>query len=157
MQMQGSLLNKDTKLFRMKAVQLMYQANISVKALDSVGHQLEKWADSTLGGRRALLEYCEMHHQIWKEHVKNSVNKLCFPQYSTMTDGTPCFASAEGMKLRVVTYDWWIKEPLVSIKLLKKTPNGMELAHSIFSILQEDLLLDLSNWRAASKDRHATN
>jgi hypothetical protein len=141
----------------MKAVQLMYQANISVKALDSVGHQLEKWAGSTLGGRRALLEYCEMHHQIWKEHVKNSVNKLCFPQYSTMTDGTPCFASAEGMKLRVVTYDWWIKEPLVSIKLLKKTPNGAELAHSILSILQEDLQLDLSNWRAASKDRHATN
>jgi hypothetical protein len=61
------------------------------------------------------------------------------------------------MKLRVVTYDWWIKEPLVSIKLLKKTPNGAELAHSILSILQEDLQLDLSNWRAASKDRHATN
>ena len=34
MQMQGSLLNKDTKLFRMKAVQLMYQANISVNVLD---------------------------------------------------------------------------------------------------------------------------
>jgi hypothetical protein len=101
MQMQGSLLNKDTKLFRMKAVQLMYQANISVNALDSVGHQLEKWASSTLGGRRALLEYCEMHHWIWKEHVKNCVSKLCFPQYSTMTDGTPCFASAEGMKLRI--------------------------------------------------------
>jgi hypothetical protein len=69
MQMQGSLLDK---LFRMRAVQLMYQANISANALDSVGRQLEKWASSTLGGRRALFEYCEIHHKTWKEHVKQS-------------------------------------------------------------------------------------
>jgi hypothetical protein len=74
-----------------------------------------------------------------------------------MTDETPCFAAAEGVKLRVITYDWRIKEPLVSLKLLKKSPNGVELAQSIRSILQEDLQLDICNWRAASKDRHATN
>ena len=116
MEMQGSLLSKDTKLFRMKAVQLMCKANVSVLAIDSVSDQLESWAGETLGGRRALMEYSEVHHRIWKDHIKNSLGKLCYPQYATMTDGTPCFASAEGMKLRVISHDWWIKEPLVSVK-----------------------------------------
>ena len=157
LEMQGSLLTPEVKLFRMKCVQLMCKANISALSLFDVAHQLETWAGATLGGRRVLMEYGTLHHIIWKEHIKTSITKLCYPHFATMTDGTPCFAAAEGMKLRVITYDWHIKEPLVSLKLLKKSPNGAELAESFRSILQEDLQLDIGNWRAASKDRHATN
>ena len=157
MDMKGSLLHVDVKLFRLKAVQLMYKANISVNSLTSVAEQLESWAGVCMGGRRALDNFAEILSVVWNAHIKTSLSKLCFPQFSTMTDGTPCFPAAEGMKLRVVTYDWTIKEPLVSIKLLKKSPNAMELAHSFTNILQNDLGLDISNWRAASKDRHATN
>jgi hypothetical protein len=112
MQMQGSLLSKETKLFRMKAVPFMYKANLSALAIDSVSDQLQSWAGETLGGRRALMEYSEVHHRIWKDHVKTSLSKLCCPQYAIMTDGTPCFAAAEGMKVRAISYEWWIKEPL---------------------------------------------
>jgi hypothetical protein len=157
MDMKGSLLSVDVKLFRLKAVQLMYKANVSMNSLVSVSEQLESWAGVTMGGRRALDSFAEILSVIWNAHIKKSLSKLCFPQFSTMTDGTPCFAAAEGMKLRVVTYDWMIKEPLVSIKLLKKSPNAMELAHSFTTILQNDLGLDIINWRAASMDRHATN
>jgi hypothetical protein len=52
MEMQGSLLTQDTKLFRMKCVQLMCKVNISALSLFDVAHQLETWAGATLGGRR---------------------------------------------------------------------------------------------------------
>jgi hypothetical protein len=119
MEMQGSLLTPDIKLFRMKCVQLMCKANIAALSLCDVAYQLETWAGATLGGRRVLMEYGTLHHIIWKEHIKTSITKLCYPHFATMTDGTPCFAAAEGMKLRVITYDWHVKEPLVSLKLLK--------------------------------------
>jgi hypothetical protein len=114
MELQGSLLSQDTKLFRMKCVQLMFKANISAISLESVADQLETWAGAPMGGRRALMEYGELHHIIWKQHIKNSLTKLCYPQYATMTDGTPCFAAAEGMKLRVFITYYWRKKRTVS-------------------------------------------
>ena len=72
--MQGSLLTQDTKRFGMKCVQIMFKANISALSLDSVADQLETWAGAPMG---ALMEYGELHHIIWKEHIKNSISKLC--------------------------------------------------------------------------------
>jgi hypothetical protein len=62
MGMQGSLLNQETKLFRMKCVQLMFKAKMSAQSLDSVGAQLKTWAGAPMGGGRALMEYDELHH-----------------------------------------------------------------------------------------------
>ncbi len=58
--MKGSLLTVDVKLFRLKAVQLMYKANVSVNSLVSVAEQLESWAGVTIGSRRALDNFAEI-------------------------------------------------------------------------------------------------
>jgi hypothetical protein len=79
MDMKGSLLSVDIKLFRLKAVQLMYKVNVSVNSLVSVSEQLESWARVTMGGRRALDNFAEILSVIWNAHIKKKPIQTVLP------------------------------------------------------------------------------
>jgi len=106
-------------------------------------------------GARQIGDFFKIHVSMWAEHLKDLIKDSCYPQYGTISDGTPCFASAEGLKVRLVTYDWWIIEPLLSVKLLKKSPNGESLA-KLFEGELKEFGLSPNMFRVAMKGRHHT-
>jgi len=104
----------------MELVQLCFRANVSMNSIMTMADQIEAWSGKTVGGCRSLADFQTVHLDMSMEHLKTRISKDCYPLFSTTIDGTPTFASAEAMKVRLVTLDWWIVEPLVQCKLLKK-------------------------------------
>jgi len=153
----GALLPKRAKLLRLELVSMCMKASVSLLSMFQVRQQIESWANATFGDRRSLADFFQVHHEMTVDSLNAQLKKTnCHEQFSCCIDGTPCFASAEGVKIRVVTRDWWIREPLVRINLLKKTPNAEALAGSIEGTFKERDLL-FKNWRGCMKDRAATN
>jgi hypothetical protein len=82
----------------------------------------------------------------------------CYPEFGTTSDGTPTFAKAEGILIRLVHKDTMaIKEILLSLRIFQQRPNGEELAGNLLDVLTKQYPLSLKNWRVAMLDRASTN
>ena len=77
--------------------------------------------------------------------------------YSVTFDGTPAFAEAEAVIIRVVTMNFEILELLVKCNLFKQKLKGVELANHIVSTITERCAKDLKDWSCAQQDRASTN
>ena len=56
----------------------------------------------------------------------------CFPEFGTVSDGTPCCGNAEAIRQVAVTRKGEIIAPLVGFYLYEKSPNGSEHANHQF-------------------------
>ena len=80
-----------------------------------------------------------------------------FDDYSIIIDGTPSFAAAECIIVRIVSHHWDIHEFVVSLGLFKKSLNGEQLASHIISSIINNIKQSLENMLALHMDRAKTN
>ena len=85
------------------------------------------------------------------------LNKGSFSEFSITFDGTPAFAEAEAVIIRVVTKDYHILELLVKCNLFSKKLNDIELGSHIESTITNRYGKSLKDWVAAQQDRASTN
>ena len=89
--------------------------------------------------------------------IKDVLNKGSFREFSISFDGTPAFAEAEAIIIRVVTKDYHILELLVKCNLFKKKLDHEQLANHLVKAIVERLEKKLKDWIAAQQDRANTN
>ena len=139
-----------------EAINHACDCNMSLRQLDKARPQLEKWRGMKLAGRRQMAECWLPMRNEERQQYKRLFAK-CWPQFAVCADGTPNFAAAEAVELRYVTLDYQIVTVLVALRLLKKSPNGDELAALLEDTLQNEYGLLLHNWRVSSQDRASVN
>ena len=100
--------------------------------------------------------YAGVLHRKLKMEIKGVLNRS-FCQFGLIFDGTPSFAEAEAIKIRVVTRKYEIMELLVKVACFKQKLNSDNIVNHIISTIQSDLLLHVDNWRTSQQDRASTN
>ena len=85
------------------------------------------------------------------------MSKGSYQEFSVSFDGTPTFAEAEAIIIRVVTRDYHIVELLVKCNLFKHKLNAKQLANHMLSTIIDRLGKDISDWIAGQQDRANTN
>jgi len=84
--------------------------------------------------------------------------KNCFPQYAITVDGSPYFAEAECVVMRMVhRKSFKIVELIVRLELFSESLDGATIAKHLHDLLVKSLKVKLRNWRATGMDRAGTN
>ena len=150
----------EVKAHRMEALKQIARANISVEAFQ----EISPWIDSiskeglSLGYAKDLTrEYAKLLLENQIEEMILLFKNKCFENYSTIFDGTPSFADAEAIILRMVTKDYRIIQVVVRVALFDKSLDANALCHNILSCISYRLGLDLKDWVASMQDRASTN
>ena len=91
------------------------------------------------------------------EDIRLVLQKCCYREFSITFDGTPAFAEAEAVIIRVVTTDFEVLELLVKCNLFKHKLDGVQLANHIVSTIIERCGKELKDWVCAQQDRASTN
>ena len=96
------------------------------------------------------------YYMLLQENIKDTI-KASFEQFGLTLDGTPVFAEAECVVIRLVHKETWeIIELVIHLKLYAESLNGESIAHNILeSMMKHDL--DPAKWRATMLDRASTN
>ena len=89
--------------------------------------------------------------------IQRVLHYCTYIEFSITFDGTPAFAEAEAIIIRVVTHDYKILELLVKCNLFKHKLKGDHLANHIISTITERCGKDLKDWIGAQQDRASTN
>lgn len=89
-------------------------------------------------------------------NVKYLHNQCC-REYAVICDGTPSFAEAECINIRIESNDWAVHELILCLNLFAKKLNGEELARHIIDTLQQRLQLSLKSWYTSHQDRAKAN
>ena len=92
-----------------------------------------------------------------REDIRMILSKGSYTEFSLTFDGTPAFAEAEAVIIRVVTKEFKILELLVRCNLFKKKLDGIKLANHIVSTITSRLGKELKEWISSQQDRAATN
>jgi hypothetical protein len=81
-----------------------------------------------------------------------------YPEFGITMDGSPYFAEAFAMLLRVVDKETWeIRQPLVNVSMYDNSLNGEAMAGHVLEVLEEQLKLPLKDWLVAMEDCCAVN
>ena len=154
----GQTLTEDIRAFRMDALHEVCKSNISVKSFGCMVPWIEQISSKSIGHICNLSDtYAPMlHHHLMEEIV--ILLEKCYPQFGTVNDGTPCFAKAEAVALRVVSIDTFeIHDMLVSFDLLEGKLGATQHSHNILSGIISKAKRDPKYWRPSMQDRSATN
>eukprot|EP00957_Ditylum_brightwellii_P130016 9916039-Ditylum_brightwellii.AAC.1 len=138
----------------------MARANISV---NSFGH-ICPWIDSisspglSLGYPSGSMSiYGDSVLELLQKEHQTLLLKKCFPQFGTISDGSPSFAKAEAIRICKVTKKFDIIELLVCFKLMKEALDGYTLAHHLLETIIKDCKENPNNWVTAMNDRASVN
>ena len=145
--------------FRIEALRAIASANIPLTALEDMRSFIEYFSKPgyRLGHVRDIpRNYAGILHRTLKMEIKHVLNRS-FNQFGLIFDGTPSFAEAEAIKIRVVTKKYEIMELLVKVACFQKKLNSNNIVNHIISTIQSDLLLHVENWRTSQQDRASTN
>ena len=81
-----------------------------------------------------------------------------FPQFAIIMDGSPLFAEAEGLMIRVVHKKTFkIHTVVVHLELYQESLDGNSIAKHVKDAIAKDIGLQLKHMRATSIDRAGTN
>ena len=86
------------------------------------------------------------------DDMRSIILKGSFIEFSITFDGTPAFAEAEAVIIRVVTKDYHILELLVKCNLFKHKLNSTQLANHIVKTITHKLGKEMKDWVAAQQD-----
>ena len=146
-------------LYRMNCIKAIAKANISIHGLEDMKEFLDFYSKDglSIGYPR---EICRTHVKTVRSMLLDQLKTLtkhCFEEFSISLDGTPSFAEAECIMLRIVTRKFDIVEVVARLALYKNKLNSDNLAKHIISTICNRLALDLSTWLSVQLDRASTN
>ena len=147
------------KVYRMSLIKAVVKAIISLSSLDDLRDFLDMYSKPGLsvGERSALAKnYAAPVRDALIGELRQLVC-LCYSDYSISLDGTPSFAEAECVILRMVTKDLKIVEVVARVALFQKKINSDALANHLLKTIQIRLGLPLDTWRSVQLDRASTN
>lgn len=81
----------------------------------------------------------------------------CYDEFGCTFDGTPSFAEAEAITIRIVTKDWEVIELLVRCGLYKRKLDSSALTSHIIDTITKRAGLSLENWMSTHQDRARVN
>jgi hypothetical protein len=155
----GQTISLECKRYRMEGLFNCYYANMSMGMLD----RFKSFADARAGPGLTMGAALDLPRTVGRALLDEEMEKLrcimgkCFPQFGTISDGTPVGVEAEAVKIRMVTREYKIIELLVSVSLFKFKLTGVNIANNLLTTIKEKCNLDPGDWRAAMMDRAATN
>jgi hypothetical protein len=153
-------LTDENVLYRMSMLKSAYESNMTMGTLEGIRPSIEtnNKCGLTLGYAEDLPRaYATQLMQAEYERILN-VLAQCFPDFGTISDGTPTFCKAEAVMLRLVNKTTWeIIEILVSVNLFDTSLTGEYQAGNLFKVLVEQCKLLMKHWRVSTIDRAATN
>ena len=155
----STVLSPEEKVYRMNLLKTVALANVSLNSLSDMAPFLDFYTKEGLnvGWARDLARgYAKHVKEGLVLEVKDLLGKS-YKQFSISLDGTPSFAEAECVILRVVTKDLQIVEIVVRLALFEKKINSDALANHILKTIRVRLNLEVDNWMAVQLDRASTN
>ena len=155
----GSNLSKELEAWRIKVMQATFKAGMSIGQLHIFTKALASdFRDGLTFGnaRNNAQKYTEMVMNIEKDRLRE-LTKQCYPEFATISDGTPKSKKFEAIKIRMVRIsDGAILENLVHIKTHDKSIKAEDLALNFYDCITE-YGLNFKNWLFAVVDRAGTN
>ena len=154
-----TVIRYDEKVYRMETLKVKAKAQLSMNCLE----EMRSWIDlyskpgCSIGNPRDVVRnYAKPLRQVLMNEMKDIFFK-CHPEYSISLDGTPSFAEAECIIIRIVTKHLQILELVVRIALFKEKIYANELSNHILKTISVTMGLCLKDWVAVQLDRTSTN
>ena len=146
-------------MYRMNCVKAIARANISLTSLEDLKPWLDYYSKDglTIGAPMELVRNFAKPVSTSLIHEMRGVLNCCYGEFSISLDGTPSFAEAECVILRIVTKKFQILELVVRLALFKNKLNSDELAEHVLQTIQVRLGLEISEWMSVQLDRASTN
>ena len=155
---EGMTVGDKEKEYRCGSLIAAANGNVPFKAIKYFSDWATPYTNMTVGHTTDLTRnYIGMIMATIKEDTRKILNDGSYPEFSLTFDGTPAFAEAEAIIIRVVTKEYKILELLVKCNLFKEKLNGVQLANHIVSTIKSRLGKDLKDWIASQQDRASTN
>ena len=154
----GDTMPDDIKQFRCAALFAAAKANISIKSLFGLKQFIEHYSKIDMGHSSDLTRtYLKGALEVLLLDLRTFLKVHCFDEYSIIMDGTPSFAAAECIIIRIVSRSYDIHEFVISLGLFKKSLKGSELASNVINSIGKQVCLMLENMIATHMDRAPTN
>ena len=116
-------------------------------------------------GSRELNDAFPHLRSLHRKKIKETL-AMCYPEYAIIMDGTPIFAEADCVMIRVVHKETKkIHQLVVRLGLYAESLDGDTIAEHVVETLVGDVNVDndkglglkLRNWRVSALDRASTN
>ena len=152
----GMSLSREEKEYRCGSLIAAANGNAPLKCIKYFADWSNQYAKMTVCNEKDLIRsYISMVMTTLVEDIRKVVNQGSFKEFSLTFDGTPAFAEAEAVIIRVVTRDYNIVELPVKCNLFKNKLNSKLLASHILKTIR--LKKDINDWVATQQDRASTN
>ena len=153
----GERISEETHTFRLDLTYTLCATNTPINKATTLKPFMNKYTDFQIGASTSLADYFPAIRQYCLDIVKEAIGDS-YKEYSVTIDGTPSFAEAEAIKIRLVPRDFRPPvEFVIRIRLLKKSPNHQVLGKIIIQTLLKELSLSLNDLLAVMLDRAAVN
>lgn len=142
--------------YQMKAMIAAGKHNIPVTNVAGLAEDcVDDYADETLGnvGDFSALAAPAVHKAITERIRDILAGHGCYDEFAVTFDGTPSFAEAEAVIVRIVTKDGVILELLVCCGLYEKKLNAENLKCHVIDTITNRVGLELKNWLSTHQDR----
>ena len=146
--------------FRTKALIAAARANISVSALVEICNGfVEEYSNRTIGDPGDLLRvYAQPLLDTLLEEIRETIcGDACYDEFSICFDGTPSFAEAEAVAIRVVTKDHHIRQFVIRVGLYDKKLDANNLKKHIIHAIKIRAGKKMKDWMATQNDRASVN
>mmetsp|Transcript_16893 Transcript_16893/g.36715 ORF Transcript_16893/g.36715 Transcript_16893/m.36715 type:complete len:520 (-) Transcript_16893:171-1730(-) len=150
--LQGSTVDADERKDHMLLMRAFARGNVPLRGADAMAPFLEQWSGKQVPGRRVLGElFTDLH----KFHLEKIVKKIqeCFPEFALIIDGSPFFANAECVIVRLVDRDFNIVELVIHLELYDSALDAEAICDHIISTIEDRMKSDPKSWRAVMLDR----
>mmetsp|Transcript_7239 Transcript_7239/g.17016 ORF Transcript_7239/g.17016 Transcript_7239/m.17016 type:complete len:515 (+) Transcript_7239:813-2357(+) len=167
----GQSLQIEVQNFRKMLVRTMFQAGIPLSSVQDLKPFLMHYAQCDPGSARAIADYIPSILLDLKKDVADRLKKCAAdgkPNFMLIHDGTPVFAEALAIMVRVVNeYDFAIEEYLIHLDLYSESFGGETMGNEILRLFDRYNRADKTNllrgvlakekWLVCGTDRCATN
>eukprot|EP00956_Cyclotella_meneghiniana_P040828 scaffold206395_cov26-Cyclotella_meneghiniana.AAC.2 len=138
-------------------LQVACKANWSLKSIEDNKDILNSVSSHPIPGRDELSQRYPDLKQMHVDKIKSLIAE-CFPQYGIIMDGTPLFAEAEALIIRLVHRKTFkIHQVLIHMELYDGSLDGEMIAQHVKDAITKSVALSLRNLRVTSIDRAGTN
>ena len=148
----------EEKEYRCGSLIAAAKGNVPLTAIKYFAEWANPYAKMLVGDVKKLMNsYISMVMETLIDNIKTILHEGSFDEFSITFDGTPAFAEAEAVVIRVVTKDYHVLELLVQCNLFDKKLNGSELGNHIIKTIIDRCGKELKDLIAAQQDRASTN